>query len=116
MKPKIVIYRTQSKPDNRKRIQRNNTKLRSTTKRRETSFEIIKTPKQGITHHKTTALALKKITEDIFSIGNDIEKITKPRPRFQTNNQRKSITPPAIPGYRITKQSFPNIEIKFQIF
>lgn len=76
----------------------------------------IKTPLRISKHCKTPALAIKTIAADIFNIGRDIEKIGKTPPSKHVENLRRSVTPPSIPGYKITKQSFPNFQIKLPKF
>jgi hypothetical protein len=61
-------------------------------------------------HNKTNAFELKKIAEDLTIIGKEIEKMVSASP--PRDFLRRSITPP-LPGFKITKQSFPDHELKF---
>lgn len=65
-------------------------------------------PKPATTLNRNTNPAnLKKISEELSKLSQDIEN----QFLFITNH-RKSITPPPMPCYRITKQSFPDMEVK----
>ena len=58
-------------------------------------------------------MIIRKITENILMLSKEIENIIshKPATTLSPSYGRKSCTPP--PGFKITKQSFPNYELKF---
>ena len=58
-------------------------------------------------NRNTNPANLKKISEELSKLSQDIENQFSP-----IANHRKSITPPPMPCYRITKQSFPDLDVK----
>ena len=116
LKPKEGCLRTQSRFNVIKKVKRNQTTLPVRSTELKMGGKSVKGLVRVSAHHKTAALMIKRITADIVSIGNDIDNLLRPSPFKPVDNIRKSVTPPSILGYKVTKQSFPNYEIKLPKF
>lgn len=116
LKPKVGSLRTYTGLKVYKKDKRNQTTLPVRSNALKMENKSIKGSVRVSAHRKTGALMIKRITADIFNIGNDIDNLVRLAPSKPVDNLRRSMTPPSIIGYKVTKQSFPNYEIKLPRF